>query len=267
VLQLQQQFQDASQQLSLAKQRAKDGDALAEALRDDITRLQDQLRQRDADAISTAGRAAAAAAAAVAADAAAAQLRCDLLVADAREDALKQRVDTANQRMKACEKDLNAMSVKNASLLLEIENLKAANEEQSRAEKECSERHQVHILKLQEEIENERSRGSKLAAVVSTVTATSTTDLECLKKELSAARSSAISDQEQISQLRASALVLDKKMRDSADLQARLQQEVISTSHHARIHFTVHASLVSRLISCSGTLLLFQMTLLHKFNT
>jgi chromosome segregation ATPase len=228
VLQLQQQLEQASHQLFLAKQRASDCDAFSDALRKDVARLQDQLQQCNANANSAADRAAAAAAAAAASDAAAAQLRCDAQVAQAREDALAQRAEAAAQRVKSCEKEIKVLSDKNALMLREIEILNAAKEQQNHLTNESSRRHQERIAQLEQQIDAERSRSSKLAGVVSAVTASSSTDLDHLKLELASARSSAISNQDIILQLQAAALVRDQKMRDAEDSQSQLKKQVIA---------------------------------------
>ena len=211
----------------LAKQRASDGDVSSDALRKDIARLQQQIYQRDADASSTTERAAAAAAASAAADTAVAQLRCDALVAQAREEALQHRAEASTQRLKTCEQDLKVFIDKNALLLQQVEAVKAAHEEQIRAGKEAARKHKEHILKLEEELEAERSRGAKLATVVSSVTSASSKDAEALQKELEAARCSANSNRDQVAELTLAAVAHGKQMRASLDLQAQLQQQVV----------------------------------------
>jgi hypothetical protein len=211
----------------LAKQRASDGDISSDALRKDIARLQQQIYQRDTDASSTTERAATAAAAAAAADNAIAQLRCDALVAQAREEALLHRADAAAQRLKTCEQDLKVFIDKNASLLQEVAVVKAAHEEQIRVGQEVARKHKEHVLKLEEELEAEHSRGAKLATVVSSFTSASSKDAEAIQKELEAARCSAISNRDQVAELTLAAVAHGKQMRASVDLQAQLQQQVV----------------------------------------
>ena len=121
VLKLQQQLEQVSQQLFASKQRADDGDAVSDALRKDVTRLQQQLRHRDTDAAAASQRDAAAAAAISAADNGATQLRCDALVAQAREDVLNERLHAASERIKAYEHDAKLLSDENKLLQKEIE--------------------------------------------------------------------------------------------------------------------------------------------------
>jgi len=106
VLKLQQQLDHLSQQLSISNQRANDCNTVSDALRQDILRLQQQLQQRDTDATAAVERAAAAAAATVCCRQCGRELPCDMVVAQAREDALKPRVEATSQRLKTCEQDL-----------------------------------------------------------------------------------------------------------------------------------------------------------------
>jgi hypothetical protein len=223
---LQLQLEQASQQLMVSNQRADDGDAVSDALRKDVHRLQQQLRQRDVDAVSAAERAAAAAAAITAADNVAAQLRCDALVAQAREDALQQRCDAASQKVKAMEQDLKRQSDEHVQLQREMEVLKEASQDHTRIGNESSRKLQHQVMKLTEELEAERLRASKLAAAASALTTSSTADAELLKEQLRAATSSANSAQEVIAQLHAVALVHDQQLHAKAALQKEMLQQV-----------------------------------------
>jgi len=223
---LQQQLEQVSQQLMLANQRADDGDAVSCALRKDVQRLQLQLQQHVMDATTAAERAAATAASIAAADNVTAQLRCDALVAQAREAALQHRCDAASQRVKSCEQDLKRLSEEHVSLHREIEVLKEQAQEFTRIGNESSRKQQQQILKLMEELEEERSHASKLAAATSALATTSTADAESLKEKLRAATSSVHSAQETITQLQMAALAHDRQLHANVGLQKEMQQQV-----------------------------------------
>ena len=227
LLKLQQQLEQVSQQLFASKQRADDGDAVSDALRKDVIRLQQQLRHRDIDVATASERDAAAAAAILAADNVATQLRCDALVAQAREDVLNERLHAASQRIKACEHDAKLLSDENKLLQQEIEDMKAATEEQNRAGKLSLRKHHEQISKLSDELQAERLRAGKLDATVSCMAASSTADGEALREQLSAANISLISNQSTIAQLQVAALAHDRQLQAATDLQAEMQQQVV----------------------------------------
>ena len=235
VLKLQQQLDHLSQQLLISNQRANDCNTVSDALRQDILRLQQQLQQRDTDATAAVERAAAAAASIFAADNVAAQLRCDMVVAQAREDALKQRSEATSQRLKACEQDLNMLSHSKYLLQQEIEVLNSTHAEQRRVGNESFLELQEKNLKLFEELEAERLRAAKLATSLSTMSVSSTADADSLKEQLCAAKISAISNQDTITRLQSAALVYEQQLHSSAVLQQEMQLQVVSCHNFSMV--------------------------------
>ena len=227
VFKLQQQLDKVSQQLLASNQRVNDGDAISDALRQDVVRLQQQLRHRDIDSATASERDAAAATAILAAENVAAQLRCDALVAQAREDALKQKVDAASQRAKAHEQDVKLLSDEKKSLQHELQDKKAACEEQNRFCKVTLRKHQDQFSKLVEELDAERLRTSKHDAAMLSMAASSTADTESLKQQLCAAKSSVMLNHCTLAQLQAAALAHDRQLQAAADMQTAAQKQVI----------------------------------------
>jgi hypothetical protein len=235
VLKLQQQLDHLSQQLLISNQRADDGNTVSDALRQDVLRLQHQLQQRDTDATAAIESAAAAAAALSAADKLAAQLRCDMVVAQAREDALKQRSEASSQRLKACEQNVHTLSHSNHLLQQEIEVLKEEHEKQSRVGNESLLELREQNLILVEELEAERLRAVKLEAAFSDMSDFMTADTDSLKEQVRAAKSLGISNEDTIARLQSAALVHERQLHSSAVLQTQMQLQVVSCHNFSMV--------------------------------
>lgn len=231
VLNLQQQLELVSQQLSVSNQLASDNDVVSDALRKDVLRLQQQLRLRDMDALAAAERDAAAAAAVLASENKAAQLLSDALVAQAREDTLRQRADAATQRMKVCEHDVKLLSDEKQLIQQELQELKAAGAELNLVNKELLLKHQEQVSKLVEELEIERVRASKLDVFLTSMAASSTVEADSLKQQLCAANLSLVSNQNKILQLEAAAVTRDRQLQAAVDSRAESQGQVCCFVH------------------------------------
>lgn len=239
MLNLQQQLELVSQQLSVSNQLASDNDIVSDALRKDVLRLQQQLRHRDVDAVAAAERDAAAAAAVLASENEVAQLRSDALVAQAREDTLKQRADAVTQRMKVCEHDVKLLSDEKQMIQQELQELKAAGAELNRFNKELSRKHQEQISKLVEELEIERLRASKLDAFLTSMAASSTVEADSLKQQLCAANVSLVSNQNKILQLETAVVDHNRQLQAAVDSRAELQRQVCCFVHTAFQKFDI----------------------------